>query len=49
MTVPEGMSVDANCTTEIGSVDCPELSTNDDGPVLTLDVSNEIGSVKVTR
>jgi len=49
VTVPEGMSVDANCTTEIGSVDCPELSTNDDGPVLTLDISNEIGSVKVTR
>ena len=49
VTVPAGLSVDANCTTEIGSVDCPELSTNDDGPVLTLDISNEIGSVKVTR
>ena len=47
--VPEGMAVDANCTAEIGSVDCSELQADTDGPVLTLDISNDIGSVKVTR
>lgn len=49
VTLPERLAVDANCQTEIGNVDCPELPTNHDGPVLTLDISNELGSVKVTR
>lgn len=47
--LPEGLAVDATCRTDVGSVDCPALPENPDGPVLTLDVSNELGSVKVTR
>lgn len=47
--LPDGLAVDANCRVEVGSVDCPVLPENPDGPVLTLDVSTELGSVKVTR
>lgn len=47
--LPEGLAVDANCRVEVGSVDCPAPPENPDGPVLTLDVSTELGSVKVTR
>ena len=47
--LPRGLAVDANCRAEVGSVDCPVLPRNPDGPVLTLDVSTELGSVKVTR
>ena len=47
--LPEGLEVDANCRVEVGSIDCPAPSENPDGPVLTLDVSTEMGSVKVTR
>ncbi len=47
--LPEGLAVDAICSTEIGNVDCPDLPENPDGPVLTLDITNEMGSVKVIR
>ena len=47
--LPEGLAVDANCRVEVGDVDCPPPPENPDGPVLTLDVSTEMGRVKVTR
>ena len=47
--LPSGLAVDANCRAEVGSIDCPALPEDPDGPVLTLDVSTELGSVKVTR
>lgn len=47
--LPEGLAVDATCRTEMGSIDCPDLIDDADGPVLTLDITNEMGSVKVTR
>lgn len=47
--LPDGLAVQADCRTEIGSVDCPDPPADTDGPVLTLDITNEMGSVKVTR
>ena len=47
--LPEGLAVDANCRVEVGRVDCPAPPEDPAGPVLTLDVSTEMGSVKVTR
>lgn len=47
--LPEGLAVDATCRVEVGSIDCPVPPESPDGPVLTLDVSTEMGSVKVTR
>lgn len=48
--LPAGLSVEATCATEIGEVDCPSSPGGDPaGPVLTLDVRNELGSVRVTR
>lgn len=47
--LPTGLDVDANCRSDVGSVDCPDPSADTDGPVLTLDISNNVGSVKVTR
>ena len=49
VTLPDGLAVDATCRTEIGTVDCPDPADNPVGPVLTLDITNEMGSVKVTR
>lgn len=47
--LPDGLAVEADCRTEIGSVDCPDPPADADGPVLTLDITTEMGSVKVTR
>ena len=47
--LPDGLAVDANCHTDIGTVACPDLPADTDGPVLTLDITNDMGSVKVTR
>lgn len=47
--LPDGLAVDATCRTDVGSVDCPDRPTDTDGPVLTLDITNDMGSVKVTR
>lgn len=47
--LPDGLAVQADCRTEIGSVDCPDPPADTDGPVLTLDITTEMGSVKVTR
>ena len=47
--LPAGLAVETTCRTEIGSVDCPDGPAATDGPVLTLDIASEIGSVKVTR
>ena len=49
VTLPDGLAVDAACRTEMGDVDCPDSADNPVGPVLTLDIANEMGSVKVTR
>lgn len=47
--LPDGLAVQADCRTEIGSVDCPDPPADTDGPILTLDITTEMGSVKVTR
>lgn len=47
--LPEGLDVLANCSVEIGEVDCPEPPSDFSGPLLTLDVQNDLGSVKVIR
>lgn len=47
--LPGGLAVQATCRTEMGSVDCPDSPAATDGPVLTLDVTNDMGSVKVIR
>ncbi|MBB1025602.1 hypothetical protein G6019_14445, partial [Dietzia sp. DQ12-76] len=48
--LPDGVAVETNCTTDIGSVDCPTgLSGDVSGPVLTLSVHSGVGSVVVTR
>lgn len=47
--LPDGLAVQADCRTDIGSVDCPDPPADTDGPVLTLDITTEMGSVKVTR
>ena len=49
VTLPDGLAVNATCRTEIGDVNCPDPADNPVGPVLTLDIANEMGSVKVTR
>ena len=47
--LPEDLAVDATCSSDVGNVDCPDLPANPEGPVLTLDITNEVGSVKVIR
>ncbi|MBB0997374.1 cell wall-active antibiotics response protein, partial [Dietzia maris] len=47
--LPDGLAVQADCRTDIGSVDCPDPPADTDGPILTLDITTEMGSVKVTR
>ncbi|UVE94923.1 PspC domain-containing protein [Dietzia sp. B32] len=47
--LPDGLAVDATCRTDVGSVDCPDRPADTDGPVLTLDITNDMGNVKVTR
>ncbi|MDO8394077.1 MAG: PspC domain-containing protein [Dietzia sp.] len=47
--LPDGVAVDTNCTTDIGSTDCPTgLSGDASGPVLTLSVYTGVGSIVVT-
>lgn len=48
--LPPDLRVEADCTANIGMVDCPAPGdVPGDGPVLTLDVTNNIGAVQVTR
>ncbi|EYT63170.1 PspC family transcriptional regulator [Dietzia sp. UCD-THP] len=48
--LPDGVAVETNCTTDVGSVDCPTgLSGDASGPVLTLSVHSGVGSIMVTR
>ena len=51
--LPEDLAVNATCTADAGSVDCPDpadLTGAPDGePVLNLNISSGLGSVKVTR
>ncbi|MET3859176.1 phage shock protein PspC (stress-responsive transcriptional regulator) [Dietzia sp. 2505] len=47
--LPDGVAVNTNCTTDIGSADCPSgLSGDASGPVLTLSVYTGVGSIVVT-
>lgn len=48
--LPAGLDVQATCRTDIGRVECPESAGPDaGGPVLTLDVTTNLGDVEVTR
>ncbi|MGF0227075.1 PspC domain-containing protein [Dietzia natronolimnaea] len=47
--LPDGVAVTTNCTTDLGSTDCPTgLSGDASGPVLTLSVYTGVGSIVVT-
>ena len=48
--LPAGLNVQANCHTDLGKVECPESTgAGAEGPVLTLDIVNNLGDVEVTR
>lgn len=48
--LPENLRVDATCSADIGPVNCPTtVEGPDDNPVLTLDVTTDVGPVEVTR
>ncbi|MDV8000975.1 PspC domain-containing protein [Rhodococcus sp. IEGM 1408] len=48
--LPAGLNVEATCHTDLGKVECPESTGGDaGGPVLTLDITNDLGDVEVTR
>ncbi|RDI51674.1 phage shock protein C (PspC) family protein [Nocardia mexicana] len=48
--VPDSMRLQANCTSNLGDVQCPEgLTGPADGPVLTLDVDVQAGDAEVKR
>ncbi|MGN0101450.1 MAG: PspC domain-containing protein [Dietzia sp.] len=48
--LPEDLAVDLSCHADLGSVDCPDSApATMPGPVLTLDVATEAGSITVTR
>lgn len=48
--LPENLEVDLTCRADLGSMDCPDLAVDEPGgPVLTLDVATDVGSVTVTR
>lgn len=48
--LPEDLHVDLTCRADIGSVACPDpVADPAAGPVLTLDVATDVGSVTVTR
>ncbi|GAB2722244.1 PspC domain-containing protein [Nocardia thraciensis] len=48
--IPDSMRLQANCTSNLGDVQCPEgLTGPADGPVLTLDVDVNAGDAEVKR
>ena len=48
--LPDDLAVDLSCHADLGSVDCPDPTPGEvPGPVLTLDVATEAGSITVTR
>lgn len=47
--LPEGINVQANCSVDLGDADCPEPPRDVTGPLLTLDIQNDLGSIQVIQ